>query len=153
MKNLLPGVYESKPKEFVEDIISTASIIKFNKKILFLKKAINQWSENLWGIPCGRLEAFEDIYLAMLREIKEEIGYDLHRSTLKYLGKLFIVQNDLRKNIHNVFYFELKELISIELSAEHSDYRWLDEKDISGFDLIPNQLKVLEFFKAYHLLF
>ena len=74
----------------------------FSKKILFLKKSPGKWSENLWGIPCGRIKINEDIYSTMARELKEEIGYETQISSLQYLEKLFIVQNDGIHNIHHV---------------------------------------------------
>jgi len=81
--------------------------IKYEDKILFLKKGKGKWSENLWGVPCGTIEFNEEIYSAMQRELKEEIGIILQKDQLNYLGKLFIIQNDLINNIHHVFYHKI----------------------------------------------
>ncbi len=143
------GVFINKPTYFEPDIASAACFIKFEDKILFLKKQKGKWSENLWGVPCGTIELNEEICEAMQRELKEETGIELQRDKLKYLGKLFIVQNDFVNNIHHVFYYKTTKNLDVCLSDEHSDYKWLDKNEISSFSLIPNQDKVLSKFKIY----
>lgn len=69
----------------------------------------------------------------------------------KYLGKLFIIQNDLKHNIHHVFYHKIVNKIDVVLSDEHSNYKWLKKEEISTLKLIPNQYKVLTTFKIFDL--
>lgn len=145
------GVFINKPTYFETDISSAACFIKFEDKVLFLKKQKGKWSENLWGVPCGTIELNEEIGAAMQRELKEETGIELQRDKLTYLGKLFIIQNDFVHNIHQVFYYKITKNIDVCLSSEHSDYKWLDKNEISSFTLIPNQDKVLSIFKIYEM--
>ncbi|MFA6118617.1 MAG: NUDIX hydrolase [Parachlamydiales bacterium] len=149
MGNRNLNVYDVEPDDFITDVISCACIIKFNNRILFLKKAPKKWSENLWGIPCGKVKVGEDIFEAVVREIKEETGFKIQSESLKYLGRLFIIQNDLIHNVHNVFSCDLSEEAPVCLSDEHSDYRWLNKNEIASYPLIPNQDKVLLKFKAF----
>ena len=146
---LKPGVYSSKPKEFSADIISCACVVKFNEKILFLKKSPGKWSENLWGIPCGKADVNENINSTMARELKEEIGYETPSLGLQYLGKLFVVQNEGIRNLHHVFYYETKKIISVALSKEHVNYKWISKKEIFSVNLIPYQHEVLVKFKIF----
>ncbi|NGX51955.1 MAG: CTP pyrophosphohydrolase [Candidatus Anoxychlamydiales bacterium] len=146
-----PGTYIELPKYFEANINSVACIIKSNDKILFLKKALKKWSENLWGIPCGTVEQNEDMILAMIRELQEEIGLDIKKDRLNLLGKLFIIQNDLVHNIHHVFYHQIKRDIDILLSDEHTAYKWLTQDELLNYNLIPNQDRVLSLFKAYEI--
>ena len=149
-EKLSAGVYAAQPQGFFADIVSCASVLEFEKKILFLKKAPGKWSENLWGIPCGTVDANDnDIYTTRARELKEEIGFKVQVSDLQCLGKLFIIQNEGVCNIHHVFYCEIHRDISIKLSAEHTDYKWLSKKEWSSVDFIPYQENVLSQFKIF----
>lgn len=146
-----PGVYLEPPQYFNAHLTSCACFIKFKNKILLLQKALNSWSPTLWGIPCGRKEENENIYNAIIRELKEEIGVEFPMEKIKYLGKLFIIQNDLNHNIHNVFYLPIEQEICVTLSNEHMNYIWVSKEEISAFDLIPNQNKVISFFKIFEI--
>ena len=145
------GIYLKTPKYFNANITSVACVIKFINKILFLQKAPDSWSKNLWGIPCGIIEANEDLSSAIIRELKEEIRVQFQKDQLKYLGRLFIIQNDGIHNIHYVFYHKIIKKIDVVLSNEHSDYNWISKDEISSFDLIPNQNKVLSIFNVYDI--
>jgi 8-oxo-dGTP diphosphatase len=143
---LNPGIYHNKPSSFTSDIESCACFIRLNDKYLFLQKAIGKWSENLWGIPCGKIEKNEDIYFAMQRELKEEIGCKIELDRLEHLGTLFIVQKEGLHNTHNVFLCNINANISIKLSNEHVDYKWLSNSDFFAYSFIPYQKEVLEHF-------
>lgn len=145
------GVYPKAPKHFNAHLSSVACFINFENEILFLQKAPTHWCENHWGIPCGRVELNEDIFLAMIRELKEEIGFQFQKDQLKYLGKLFIIQNDSKHNIHHVFYHKIVNKIDVILSDEHSNYKWLKKDEIFSVKLIPNQYNVLTTFKIFDL--
>ena len=146
-----PGTYIKPPKYFKANLTSVACFIKLNNKILFLKKAPKKWSENLLGIPCGTVKQGEDIFLAMIREIQEEIGLKIGKERLNLLGKLFIIQNDLVHNIHHVFYHQPQNDLEIVLSDEHIAYKWLTKDELCDYDLIPNQDRVLSLFNAYEI--
>jgi 8-oxo-dGTP pyrophosphatase MutT (NUDIX family) len=51
---------------------------------------VYQKSSSLWGIPKGRREGNEDSYSCMIREVKEEIGLDLHTLRIKIIDKVRI---------------------------------------------------------------
>jgi len=146
MSILKSEVYFNKPKIFSADIISCACFIVFENNVLLLKKAPGEWSENLWGIPCGKMEKNEDIYVAMIREIYEEIGFKTFKDFLKYLGKTFIIQYDGVHNQMHVFYHILKKACLVTLSNEHSSYSWISKEEINKFQLIPGQKDILDYF-------
>ena len=83
----------------------------------------------------------------MLRESKEEIGYKIKKSKLRYLDKLFIIQNEGIYNIHHVFFYEANTQMPIKLSDEHSEYKWMSKENILSFELIPHQKEVLSIFQ------
>lgn len=49
-----------------------------------------QKSSKLWGVPKGRKEDYEDNYLCMIREVKEEVGLNLNKIKLEVLDSVFI---------------------------------------------------------------
>ncbi len=83
-----------------------------NKILLQNRKSIKKWGEewSFWGVGLNQVETKED---AAVREIKEELGYDV--KDLKYIGSLTeIIQrykdpNDKRKITYEIFVSKIKE--------------------------------------------
>lgn len=148
---LQPGAYFFEPTGFSFDVISCACFIINDGRFLFLKKGLGRWSENMWGVPCGKVDKNESLSLAMVRELFEETGWKVNGSQLKYLGKMFIVQKDNICNLHNIFGYKSFGRFPVVLSDEHSDYGWFSEHDYSSISLIPFQLEVIDFVKDHFL--
>ena len=44
---------------------------------------------NTWGIPGGKIEKNESPRIAVIREIREEVGLNIDDASLKVMGKLY----------------------------------------------------------------
>ncbi len=136
------GVYLNPPLTFSPQIISCGCFVQFKKTFLFLQKAKGQWSEFLWGMPCGKMEKNENIFAAMQREMFEETTINLMQTDFHFVKKLYIIQKEGRHNLHHVFYYNCKEKPSVGLSDEHIHYQWLTQEELINEDLIPFQYEV-----------
>ena len=75
-------------ERFKNGIVADLLIMKNedgNKKILLAKRKNTGYKDGEYEIPGGHLEENEDLYEAMIREAKEELGISLQREDLKII--------------------------------------------------------------------
>lgn len=107
---------------------SHAVICNAQNKILMLKA---NYADCAWGLPGGGLDVGETIHEALIRECHEEIGCDVQ---VEYLSGVYFHAS---VNSHAfIFKCSLPENAKIQLSAEHSAYRWLSLDELSTIQKI-----------------
>lgn len=111
------------------------------EEFLLVKRAdTKDRNPGLWEFPGGVVEADETPEQAGMRELKEETG--LTGKVLK-TGDSGIIEADLGDiEIHP--FLILVENDSVELSREHTDYRWVSQKEIEDFETVKGIEKELE---------
>ncbi|MBU1178410.1 NUDIX hydrolase [Patescibacteria group bacterium] len=125
------------PKEFEKFVISQVAVLIRDEKCLIL-----EFSDmpNRWGLPGGRLDVGEVGESAFRREIKEELG-------LANFENLGVVDYDIwrvpksRDMGMNVPICGIASLIKndedkIELSHEHSQFKWVTGDELEDYDFI-----------------
>lgn len=112
---------------------SVAAFIKFDGKILLLKRSDNVATyPRMWAIVHGRLESGENPERRARKEIEEETGLKVK---LVKKGDVITV-NDRKMGISWQFYPFLFETNSpkVKLNWEHTDYVWVDERDVGKYN-------------------
>ncbi len=103
--------------------VGVAAIIIRNKKIL-LGRRRNSSHRDMWCIPCGYVEYYEDAKEALIREMKEETNLDIKLSTVF----------DIHSNFHN--------------PAQHTVGIWFLVEEHLG-DIAPgDDVEALDFFST-----
>ena len=104
-----------------------------NKVLLQLRSKDDYLYPNCWTLPGGKVEEDESLGQAIVREVREELGWDLHRCSLFrtivlnesdgmseqhiYWGRISEKAEDLRLGEGTALkYFSLKELLELELA-------------------------------------
>jgi len=128
--------------------VAVKAVIIEDGKCLLVKKAAAHADRQfgLWEIPGGKVEIGEPLIDALHREIKEElgIGIEIHQP----IAAWDFIQSDDVQLIGITF---LAEPLGsdVTLSAEHTAYVWLDERDIASADLHESlRAEVLKGFQA-----
>ncbi len=114
-------------------VIKAVGVVIFNKdkKVLIAKRNPDKPMPNKWEFPGGKLEEGETLEECGVREIKEELELDvaideyLGFEELRYKGKEFC--------LHIYKAHKIDETQSLKLN-EHSDYAWVDVKDLKSYD-------------------
>ncbi len=107
--------------------------------------------EEYWVIPGGGIEEGESTNDAAIREILEETGIDISKYNLELINstRTGSTEKTLKKTGERVFvkmnFWEYRvvlhdttaDLVSITLSEEHSEYKWLLPSGLSEVKLSP----------------
>jgi len=95
---------------------SHAVITDQNNHVLLLKASYNDLN---WGLPGGALDVGETIHEALIRECREELNCDIN---IEYLSGVYY--HSAYNSQAFIFKCALKNGAQIELSSEHTDYRY-----------------------------
>ena len=108
-------------------------------KTLILKRAEEGKNKEKWDFPGGKANPKESFLETAKREAREECGLDVVPGN--NVGS--IKHNDNQKE-WTTFIFKIEEPFEINLSHEHTDYKWVDLKNISDFNLHPKIYRDLD---------
>lgn len=110
---------------------SHAVITNHEQQILLLKAT---YADAAWGLPGGGLDQGETIHEALTRECLEELGCNIK---IDYLSGVYYHS---AVNSHAfIFKCVLNPSQNIQLSDEHSEYRWFNVNELSKVQQIRVQ--------------
>jgi 8-oxo-dGTP pyrophosphatase MutT (NUDIX family) len=115
--------------------------ITYNKKILLLKRSRNVGTyKNKWNTVTGYIDEKKPIFDKIIEELEEEI--DINKKNIVYYTLFesfeFIDKKINKKWIVYPSIVELKKKPKIKLDWEHSEYKWINPRDILKYDIVPN---------------
>jgi len=102
---------------------------------------------NRWEFPGGKIDAGENTEQAIKREMQEEFSVDvevfekLARCTFEHKGKECSVQ---AYRVH----FAHDGMEKPFILTEHTDYKWVDPKEIETLSFVDSDLKLLPEIKS-----
>ena len=88
------------------DIVLTKEIDN-NKHILLMKRKNTGSDDGMYELPGGHLEANEDLYEAMIREVKEELLIDLKKEDIKLI---YLLHHYTGERLNFIFSSPIKNL-------------------------------------------
>lgn len=138
---MLTCYFEDGKKALLRHIVTDTMLIDGNK-ILLVKRAPHLLNGNKWGLIGGYVDRDEYIEETVVRETKEETGYEIK------LGSLFRIndnpnrRNEDRQNIAFIYLAKPLKQVS-EPDKESSEIRWFDldglpKEEEFAFDHIDN---------------
>ena len=104
-------------------------------ELLFIKRAqrLENTADALWDIPGGRIEPHESLDEALRREIKEELGIELHGTPqLISAQDIFVGSKDLHVVRLTYLLDSDIDIAAVQLSDEHQDVAWLPREEAIG---------------------
>lgn len=109
------------------------AIIHYRKKILILKRtSSDKHNPDLWDLPGGAIEENETAFSTIKREVLEETGIGLSSLSIKDLHGLLLEKLN-GKNLKIAFFRCESRTPKVELSSEHSEYRWIGADELPEF--------------------
>lgn len=117
--------------------IVLTGILRDNNLFLAVKRNENDDKfPGLWEFPGGHLEDGEDLKKGLIRELKEEIGFenDFEPIITHYTDELKEENGELIHDLEIDFIINVnKDEVEVNLSDEHSSYEWVT-KDSNYLD-------------------
>ncbi len=114
--------------------------IKYKDKILLLRRSdrVSTYKRK-WNTVAGYLDEIRPIKEKILEELREEIGVGKDVVSLINIGNPFKFEDEKigKKWIVVPVLVELRKP-EIKLNWEHTEYRWIDPKEIKNFETVPN---------------
>ena len=118
------------PREFAAAII----VNQADELLLLRRSPLTLRWPGRWGIAGGGMEAGETPEQALWRELREELGLDYRMRALRGPDTLKAI-GGYGGFIHLWHYLWLDGAIS--LSAEHTEYAWVDRNAYARMDVMP----------------
>ena len=117
-----------------------AGILIKNKKVLISSRNENKVLSDCWEFPGGKVEKNETNFLALKRELKEEISINLKFSRILFDSYLYDYQNFSIE----IFFFLCKKWVGNIKPREGQRVKWVTREEIKGLRLLPSNMKVLK---------
>lgn len=140
------------------------AVFAINSKgqVLLQKRSSNKklWP-NTWDITAGgHVLTGEFGFEAIIREIKEELGIDIDKENITFIGSSISsnVKGDIVNNHFNEFYIINKDIDETELELQEeevSEVKWMDKDEIiervkNNYDGITNKEGCWEYLVKYY---
>lgn len=128
------------------DILQVVALALFHpirKRYLIVRRNTQQNSgAGLWEFPGGKIEANESHAQALVREILEELGFSMNESSLKYIHSN---QYQYPQRIIEIHLYRYDKAIDEFLLVDHDLQAWVDEAEITTFNLAPADIPFIKF--------
>lgn len=123
---------------FTQTFCVVGAILEKDGKFLLVQENINTADNRKWNQPAGWVDPGEDPVAAVVREVKEETGFDFEPTGL--IGIYSLVRKDIEKD--DVFPHAIKLIFrgkivggeQIGPNEEISDIRWFTKAEIDAMD-------------------
>ena len=122
--------------------VAVGIITDANKRILITQRSLNSPHGGFWEFPGGKLEPFEADYLALLRELKEEVGLEVE--VFRSLGEI---------NFHYgarpiaLMVYHVTQTRGVPYCREsQQDLRWVHPSELNQYQFPPANDQLIERF-------
>jgi len=132
----------------MSDNVRVVAVALFNKtqqKYLIVRRGPEQTGAGSWEFPGGKVEKNESDKQALIREIDEELNYQLNPQKLEYVGENTYTYPT--KSILLVLYRCEAEIKTFQLS-EHDEQQWVSLTEIDRSALAPADVAFIAVLQA-----
>lgn len=119
--------------------VVAAIIENENNEILCALRSPDMLIPNMWEFPGGKVEQGEDLFTALKREIKEELGCSIE--TIELFNEH---THEYETFIINLIAIKCKITEGIPEAREHSKLIWLKRENLSALKWAPADIPAVE---------
>ncbi len=110
-------------------------------RILIVKKSpYEKVDGGLWTIPGGKVSPKEQVFNALKREVKEEVGLEVIK--YQWIGEDVFENNSYWFHGEH-FLCKVKKISPVVLEKNLLEYKWISKKEIHLYEFHPNIKKRL----------
>ncbi len=131
-------IYDIAPDVFDPVFEVVSCYVEYDGRILLLYRNKEKSEGNKWGVPAGKIDAGENEYEAIIREIREETGLEIISMQAEYFKKVF-VKYPAYDFVYHMFRVELKSKQDILINLrEHQAFRWVVPQEALTMNLVTD---------------
>lgn len=143
------AVYKIPPQDFSPTMEASGCFCIHEDTILLLRRHPLKPYGNTWGIPGGKADLNETARMTAIREIKEEVGFDIDCIDLENIGALYGRLPHLDYVFHMFLkVFKTQPVIDLGLE-EHLEARWATLEEALALPLIIGGKEAIEFYREF----
>ena len=125
--------------------VVAAVIMGLDGKMLITQRGKGMQFSGMWEFPGGKVDEGEDLVTALKREIMEELSVNIDVDR-KVLGWAYTYPFAAI----NFFAFSAKIRDGELKLTEHMDFKWVEIKDLSGYDWTPADVALVKWLEGNH---
>ena len=133
-------IRKGKHEGIVKNVVG-AIILNEKNKVLIMSRKTDDFMGGIDEIPSGNMEKGENIYDALIREVKEETNLDVV-NVKSYIGSFDYISGSGKKSRQYNFVLDVKNTENIILT-EHYEYNWLTIEEIRKSNKITDEVKYI----------
>jgi len=122
-------------------------ILNDNNQVLLLRREEKEDQfVGTWSIPGGGPKPGEDFEKALEREILEEVGCKILEKD--YFKSFYFIVNP-KLHVRSIYFYG-KIMGAIQISDEHSEFKWFNKDELKNLNIAFNQKEILEKFFIFN---
>ncbi len=133
-------IRKGKQEGIVKNVVG-AIILNEKNKVLIMSRKTDDFMGGIDELPSGNMEQGENIYEALVREVKEETNLEV-MNVKSYIGSFDYISGSGKKARQYNFVLDIKNTENIILT-EHDEYNWLTIEGIRKSNKITDEVKYI----------
>jgi 8-oxo-dGTP diphosphatase len=128
-------------------LVAAVALIDADGRVLIAKRPEGKTLAGLWEFPGGKVEAKERPEVALIRELKEELGIDVEQSCLAPLTFASHTYDDFHLLMP---LYVCRRWKGLAQAMEHQELKWVQAKNLKDYPmpaadlpLIPHLVELL----------
>ncbi|RTR34109.1 NUDIX domain-containing protein [Robertmurraya yapensis] len=114
-------------------VVAVKGVILHKGKVLIVKRALDDYRGGTWECPGGKIDFGEDLEVALIREIEEEVGLAVTVDKILFATTF---NTEPTRQVVILTYLCRSESQTVVLSEEHSEYLWAMKEQLKEM-LVP----------------
>lgn len=123
----------------IEIVHVAVGVIKKNNAIFICKRADEQHQGGLWEFPGGKVEAGESVFVALKRELIEEVGLTIHSSS-----QLMVIEHDCGDKCVKLDVHVVSNFSGEAHGAEGQPSEWVAISELENYDFPEANAEIIE---------
>ncbi|ATG76366.1 MULTISPECIES: 8-oxo-dGTP diphosphatase MutT [Pseudoalteromonas] len=123
----------------IEIVHVAVGVIKKNNAIFICKRADEQHQGGLWEFPGGKVEAGESVFVALKRELIEEVGLTIHSSS-----QLMVIEHDYGDKCVKLDVHVVSNFSGEAHGAEGQPSEWVAISELENYDFPEANAEIIE---------